>query len=275
MQSGKYGKYFTKEPFVRGPFGHPKLQYYSGDRGGDINFGVLWNYITGPYRVPYGPHTHPFDEVWLFLGGDQSNAKDFDAEVEVYIGEEGEKHTITSATILEIPRGLVHCPLIFKRVDKPILFVNLPLTPKYFQAGMEPGKYGKYFTKEPFNKGPFGHPRLNYHTGDRSGDINFGVSLNYLTGPDRVPDGPHTHPFDEVWLFLGGDQSNAKDFDAEAEVYLGEEGEKYTITSATVLEIPRGLVHAPLIFKRVDKPILFVNLPLTPKYVQTETKKKA
>jgi hypothetical protein len=140
-------------------------------------------------------------------------------------------------------------------------------------ASMEPGKYGKYFTKEPFNKGPFGHDRLSYHSGDRGGDVNVGVHINYLTGPDRVPDKPHTHPFDEVWIFLGGDPSNAKDFDAEIEAYLGEEGEKHIITSSTVVEIPRGLVHCPLIFTKVNKPILFINLPLTPKYEQKETGK--
>jgi hypothetical protein len=134
MEPGKYGKYFTRDAVIKGPFGHPKLRYYSGDRGGDTNFGVLWNYITAPFRMPDGPHTHPFDEVWLFLGGDQSNIKDFQAEVEVYLGEEQEKHIITEMTVLEIPRGLVHCPLIFTKVDKPIIFVNLLLTPKYVKA---------------------------------------------------------------------------------------------------------------------------------------------
>ena len=88
-----------------------------------------------------------------------------------------------------------------------------------------------------------------------------------------MPDGPHTHPFDEVWIFLGGDQSNAADFDAEVEVYLGEEGEKYIIKEPTILEIPRGLMHCPLIFKTINKPIVFVNLPLTVKYVKDKEKK--
>jgi len=132
MAETKYGKYITREPIVKGPFA-PKLRYFSGDRGGDINFGILWNYITAPDRVPDEPHSHPFDEVWCFLGGDQSNIRDFGAEVELYLGEEGEKHIITYTCVVEIPRGLVHCPLIFKRVDRPILFVNFPLAPSYDQ----------------------------------------------------------------------------------------------------------------------------------------------
>jgi len=138
---------------------------------------------------------------------------------------------------------------------------------------MAKGKYDKYFIKATFNKGPFGNPRLRYNRDGQVGDINLGVSMNYITGPNRAPDKPHAHPFDELWLFLGADQSNAKDFDAEIEVHMGEEGEKHVIKEATVLEIPRGLVHCPLIFTKVNKPVLFVNLTLTSQYFQNETKK--
>ncbi len=131
MEPRKYDKYFTKTRFIKGPQGHPKPVHFSGDHGGEVNFGMLWNYVTAPFKMPDGPHTHPFDEVWIFLGGDQSNAADFDAEVEVYLGEEVEKYIIKEPTILEIPRGLMHCPLIFKTINKPIVFVNLPLTVKY------------------------------------------------------------------------------------------------------------------------------------------------
>ena len=137
---------------------------------------------------------------------------------------------------------------------------------------MNSGKYSKYITKAPFDKGPFGHPRLKYQRDEKGGDFNLGVSVNYITGPDRVPDKPHTHPFNELWFFLGADPSNPKDFDAEAEVYLGEEGEKYVIKEATALEIPSGLVHCPLIFTKVNKPVIFMNMALTSKYVQNETK---
>jgi len=138
MPDTKYGKYFVKEPFIKGQFA-PKLAMFSRKFGLESNFGILWNYISAPYEMPGEPHSHPFDEIWCFLGGDQTNIKDFGAEVEVFLGEEGEKHIITVTTILEIPKGLVHMPLIFKRVDRPILFVNIPLTPEYT-------KTPKYYT---------------------------------------------------------------------------------------------------------------------------------
>ena len=43
---------------------------------------------------------------------------------------------------------------------------------------------------------------------------------------------------------------------------------KYIITTTTVVYVPRG---GPLNFKRVDKPVMFINVPLTSRY----TKKQA
>ena len=77
------------------------------------------------------PHSHDFDQFLHFYGGNSLDIKDFDAEVEFTIGEEGEKHIITETTVVHIPKGLLHCPLEFKRVDKPILFVHCTLASKY------------------------------------------------------------------------------------------------------------------------------------------------
>ena len=35
------------------------------------------------------------------------------------MGEELEKHTIKSATAVFMPKGLLHCPLNFRVIDKP------------------------------------------------------------------------------------------------------------------------------------------------------------
>ena len=54
-----------------------------------------------------------------------------EAEIEMSFGEEGEKYIINSPTTVYIPKGLVHCPLDFKRVDKPVLFIHATLAPRY------------------------------------------------------------------------------------------------------------------------------------------------
>ena len=47
------------------------------------------------------------------------------------MGEEQELHIINKPTIVYFPKGLLHCPLNFKKIDKPILFQKFWLAPKY------------------------------------------------------------------------------------------------------------------------------------------------
>jgi hypothetical protein len=75
------------------------------------------------------PHSHDFDFYLFFLGRDDMG--DLGAEIELGLGKEQEIHTITTPTSVYVPKGLVHCPLNFKRVDKPILFVHALLAAKY------------------------------------------------------------------------------------------------------------------------------------------------
>ena len=130
MAQGIYDKYFITEPVEPGKFA-PRLFFNSRKYFGEKNFSLRWNYITQPYLMEEKPHSHDFDQFLHFYGADPSNVREFGAEVELYLGEEGEKHVITATTIVHIPKGMIHCPLNFKKVDKPIIFMNVPLTPEY------------------------------------------------------------------------------------------------------------------------------------------------
>lgn len=130
MTETKYGKYFIKEPVIEGTFA-PRIRFFSGDNFGQINFSLVRNCISGPLLMEEKPHAHSYDQFLCFFGGNPMNVKEFSAEVELSLGQEGEKHIINAATIVHIPKGLVHCPLNFKRVDKPIIFMNVALTPRY------------------------------------------------------------------------------------------------------------------------------------------------
>ena len=65
-----------------------------------------------------GPHTHDYDEVIAFFGTDLNNPYDLGAEVELWLGDE--QHIINKTSLVFIPAGLKHAPLIFRRVDQPI-----------------------------------------------------------------------------------------------------------------------------------------------------------
>ena len=76
------------------------------------------------------PHTHKYDEFLIFLGAELPDlCKSFDAEIDFWMGEEMEKHTITSTTVLYIPKGIQHSPLNFRAIRKPVLFHALYLGP--------------------------------------------------------------------------------------------------------------------------------------------------
>jgi hypothetical protein len=100
--------------------------------GSGMNMG--WQMLTKPYTMELESHHHDVDEYLIFLGATLPDlVGSFDAEIELFLGTEYEKHTITQATVLYIPRGLEHNPLDFKRVSKPIMFSALHLAP-YFNG---------------------------------------------------------------------------------------------------------------------------------------------
>jgi hypothetical protein len=109
--------------------------YFRGESdlpGSGINMG--WQIFVKPYRMELESHHHDVDEYLIFMGSTFPDlVGSFDAEIELFLGKEYEKHTITQATILYIPRGLEHNPLDIKRVGKPLFFTALHMAP-YFNG---------------------------------------------------------------------------------------------------------------------------------------------
>ena len=137
MKSAKYGKYFLTEPALRNkpriPMANPSAYVDSALHfGSPANFSMAWRYIKEPMLFDRIPHSHRFDEFLCFLGGNLENMFDFDATIELSMGEEGEVSLIEQPTVVYIPAGLVHTPLTFKRIDKPVLFHPIALTPAYY-----------------------------------------------------------------------------------------------------------------------------------------------
>jgi hypothetical protein len=116
--------------------------------GAGINLG--WQLITKAFQLETEPHTHRADEYLVFLGHDTADFfSSFDAHIELFLGTEMEKHSITKPTIVYIPSGFSHCPLEFKVVNEPVLFTALLQEPS-FSKTMN-GK--EYIWKEPEAKG--------------------------------------------------------------------------------------------------------------------------
>lgn len=80
------------------------------------------------------PHHHAFDQYLCFFGSNPDKLKEFDAEIELCLGEEQEKHIINSPTVVHVPAGLIHGPIVFTKVNKPVLFVDIAMTNKYVRV---------------------------------------------------------------------------------------------------------------------------------------------
>ena len=90
---------------------------------------VLYSVVKKPEVNESVPHIHDFPIIMCFFGANPDNTLDFDAEIEFTMG--GEKHVINTPAVISVPAGLDHCPLVFKRVSKPIVWVEIHLTTKY------------------------------------------------------------------------------------------------------------------------------------------------
>ncbi|SHH94770.1 hypothetical protein SAMN02745823_01601 [Sporobacter termitidis DSM 10068] len=104
-------------------------------------YNVGFQIFVKPFFIDRIPHRHSVDEYLVFMGGTFPNLFDFDAEIEFTIGKIGtdaEVFHITQPTVIRIPAGVYHCPLNFKRVDKPI----------FFQAGLMQDMFSSTYDTE-------------------------------------------------------------------------------------------------------------------------------
>jgi len=134
VRTNEYGHLFSTRlrensfipEIVPGPWAH-----FRGDSdlpGAKLSMG--WKLYTKPYRMEMESHHHDHDEYQFYLGATLPDlVGSFDAEIEVFIGPEFERHIIKKATVLYLPAGLEHNPMDIRRVGKPLLFSSCELAP--------------------------------------------------------------------------------------------------------------------------------------------------
>lgn len=273
------------------------------------------------------PHIHHCaDEYLVFTGADMNNFFDFDAEVDVWLGDDPDKmemYTLREPTIIRVPPNLYHTPINFRIINKPIDFSAIYLdgdwskiAPKKNEDGTvsfsydganirrcvkNPDQYCHYcgdcFSKkiqneqksenpvdrfakfyemgEKYHTGKFDKyvhkfvPR--YHEDDRflSPEAAFlgeeemeGSNLRYthhiVQKECRIGHTHMHHAIEEYYFISNADITTFYEMDAEVEISLGadpEHLETYTVTEPTVVRIPAGVWHGPIVVKRLGKPI--------------------
>jgi len=117
-----------------------KIPYYGGksivahDGELDADCSIGYHCIAKPMSFDF-PHAHKFPEMLCFIGGNPEDITDFGAEIEFTLG--GEKHLIKEPAVVSIPGGVKHCPIVFTKVTRPLVFLEISLT-RIWKSGRRP-----------------------------------------------------------------------------------------------------------------------------------------
>ncbi|MCE5254579.1 MAG: hypothetical protein LLG45_10320 [Actinomycetia bacterium] len=83
---------------------------------------AVWMWTGGddvyPEIAEPASHAHEYDETLGFFGTDFEDPYELNGEIEFWI--EDEKFLLTRSCLIFIPRGTYHCPLVIRRVERPI-----------------------------------------------------------------------------------------------------------------------------------------------------------
>lgn len=135
MSDSKYAKYFLTEPRVNVDLpeyrGKPTYTRESGItrvvdltskmlEGSEVTIGTTWMWPRkGPSQSKgVGAHTHDFIEILGFFGTNPEDEHDLGGEVELWL--EDEQFIMTKSFMTYVPAGMKHCPLVMRRIDRPI-----------------------------------------------------------------------------------------------------------------------------------------------------------
>ena len=87
---------------------------------------------------------HAVEEYIFFTGADITHFFDFDAEIEIQIGEspdDMDTYTITEPTVVRVPAGMRHGPVNIKRLGAPINFEPFYPSGNYGRVVYKDGQY--------------------------------------------------------------------------------------------------------------------------------------
>ncbi|HSW58629.1 MAG TPA: hypothetical protein VLH15_09515 [Dehalococcoidales bacterium] len=108
--------------------GPPQIAVLGNKDLNGANFTMGYSFLTKSFVMVGDSHKHDFDQVLFFLGGQADNITDFDAEIEITL--EGILNLVTFPACVYIPRGTLHGPLNFKRITRPLVFLDITLSPE-------------------------------------------------------------------------------------------------------------------------------------------------
>jgi hypothetical protein len=287
MVKKQYGGYVKKAPYKKCI--HPEItvptMVYRGDSGGkDLIFD--WSCITRPFMMTNQADVNKVDRFLCFVGHNAYDYQEFQAEIELSLGEKGEKHLVTGPKLVYIPKGLKLGPINFKKVKKPVQLMDFYLSPKYSKPATETD-YSKYlgtphymdmhFEFKTYINGRFDREQVvDYPSmiglGKMAGGGNLSAFWHTIDTVHSMQEPVHSHDFDMWTVFLPANPTDVEDFDAKIEMFLGEDAEEQDITSPSIVHVPAGLIHRSIDYRRIKRPFYHINLFSSPEYFKDKAK---
>ncbi|MBN1191011.1 MAG: hypothetical protein JXA46_14745 [Dehalococcoidales bacterium] len=141
MAEGKYGQYILTELIMNekpdvaarySEFATRILWMDEKNTPGSFQINCSW-YFRPPKTQMGDSHHHDVPEIIGLIGSDYTNPHNMNTEVEFWM--EDEKFTINRSCMIFIPPGIKHCPLILKRIDKPVFHFSVVTSPLYSRSG--------------------------------------------------------------------------------------------------------------------------------------------
>jgi hypothetical protein len=118
-----------KTGFKRGPGNTDHMTWMYGKDLEGLNVNIAWGFASqaGIWQRGVGAHSHPADEILMFLGTDPDNIDNLGAEIEIDLGKEHERHLFNKSSAVIFPAGFLHAPIVTRWVDKPFAFLLINL----------------------------------------------------------------------------------------------------------------------------------------------------
>jgi hypothetical protein len=237
---------------------------------GAFQMNCSW-YLAKNERSPE-PHAHAADELIGFYGSDWKDPYNLGAEIEIWVDDQ--KIIIDRTSLVFVPAGVKHGPLWIRRVERPVIHFSV-LTDREYVADSEGWKKlsstarslvvtelkvppEKLALAEAYNRYACRVLWMDENVVPGSFHINTAWFFSRARAVENVP---HTHDEDdEIIGFIGSDPNHPENLGAEVEIMLGDE--PHVITKSSMIFVPAGLKHCPLILRRVDRPIFhFTTVP--------------
>jgi hypothetical protein len=99
---------------------------------------IRYNSKGAPYSI-IDTQAHEYASLFIFLGTDSDDCTNLGAEVEMLIGPEQEKHTISKSAYVYVPAETAHGPFKVTKADRPFNFLEIVAGPELPGAIYGPG----------------------------------------------------------------------------------------------------------------------------------------